>query len=138
MEDWCQCGYNCSDMNSHREKVCCREMNACKVKLKDGTKYYKKSAFSCITEHPGFERNCLYWEVLENAWLSYKQHYGNNAYQNQNDHKRYRHIAYRQLARFIFGIVGRQNHYVLPSCAVTAIRRTFPNPDNQYTGYISD
>jgi hypothetical protein len=52
---------------------------------------------------------------------------------NGERHKRLRHVAYRQLARFLFGIVGRENRYVLPSCAVSVIRNTFQSAN--YTGY---
>ena len=37
-----------------------------------------------------------------------------------------RHAAYRELARFLFGLVGLENRYVLPSCAVPAIGLLFP------------
>ena len=55
------------------------------------------------------------------------QQYGANAYTNYQLHKRYRHVAYRQLARFLYGIVGRYVRYVLPACAINKIREKFPN-----------
>ena len=58
------------------------------------------------------------------------------AYVNNNKHKRYRHVAYRQLARFLFGIVGKDIRYVLPSCAVNVIWETFPGQQNElFTGF---
>ena len=69
------------------------------------------------------------------AWLAYRQQYGAAAYISDHVNKRYRHIAYRQLARFLFGIVGRENRAPLPSCAVKRIRETFPSTDGEYTGY---
>ena len=52
-------------------------------------------------------------------------------------HKNLRHIAYRQLARFLFQVVGRENRYVLPSCVVSKIRSSFPAKENeQYTGFM--
>ena len=137
-DQWFDCT-NCRDMDTHRERVCCQEIDACVEKLDDAIIHYGQiEPFSCITLHPGFTRNCLYWEVLENAWLSYKQHYGAHAYQNNNKHKRYRHVAYRQLSRFLFGLVGRENRYVLPCCAVSAIRKQFHSLDDVYTGYNSE
>ena len=38
----------------------------------------------CICEHPGLILNCLYREVLDNAWLSYKQQYGQNGFGDVN------------------------------------------------------
>ena len=123
-------------MDSHRERVCCREVQQSIDRLCEAvTQYNHVMPFDCITQHSGFQLNCLRWEVLDNAWLAYKQQYGVQAYEHESAHKRYRHIAYRQLARFLFGIVGRENRYALPSCAVKLIRQTFPSPNEEYTGY---
>lgn len=136
VEQWCTCN-NCTDMASHREKVCCDDMQSCSEKKDDATVYYgKDSSFECICDHPGFRLVCLRWEVLELAWNQYKRQYGREAYNNHNRYKRYRHVAYRQLASFLFGSVGRNNRYILPSCAVNKIRETFPNDNGEeYTGF---
>lgn len=96
VSEWCHC-HECIDMPTHREKLCCHDVQKCADKLIDSVNRYKKDEpFICITEHPGFTLNCLQPEVLDNAWLSYKQHYGANAYVEQGDvYKRYRHVAYR-------------------------------------------
>ena len=45
-------------------------------------------------------------------------------------------IAYRQLAKFLFEVIGREICYVLPSCAVNKIRETFPPlPNEEITGF---
>lgn len=130
-------------MDTHRERVCCYDLDVCgQRKFEAITHYGGEDPFNCICESPGFVNNYLLWEVLENAWLAYKQQYGAGAYENHNRNKRYRHIAYRQLARFLYGIVGRNNRYALPSCTVKTIRRTFPNAENEeevdpyYTGFL--
>lgn len=136
VEHWCTCD-NCTNMDRHREKVCCTEMNACTERFDDGIIYHKQEQqYNCITEHCSFEALCLNRDVLTVAWHSYRQTYGQRAYQNQNEHKRFRHIAYRQLARFLFGVVGHINRYILPSCAVNRIREAFSAPENElYTGF---
>lgn len=136
MATWCCCG-NCAVMDTFRERKCCTELEECQQRFEDSINLYgNEDAFTCIVQHPGFINNCLLWEVLENAWLAYKQHYGNQAYVNNNDHKRWRHVAYRQLARFLHGVVGKDNRFVLPACAVTAIRQTFQKPeDEQFVGF---
>ena len=126
-------------MNTYRERVCCFDLDECGQRKNEATTHYNQAdPYDCICQHPGFINNCLLWEVLENAWLTYKQQYGAAAYQNDNDNKRYRHVAYRQLARFLYGIVGRDNRYALPSCAVNMIRATFPNINNDvnFTGFL--
>ena len=136
VHNWCKCDH-CTNMDKYVERVCCREVPESVRRLCEAVTQYDdiNMPLDCITEHPGFQLNCLRWEVLENAWLAYKQQYGAQAYDHNHLHKRYRHVAYRQLARFLFGIVGKENRYALPSCAVNAIRLTFPSPNNQYTGY---
>lgn len=124
-------------MHTYRERLCCDDLEACSEKKDDAMVHYGQQApYTCICDHPGFQLNCLHWEVLDVAWNQYKGQYGRDAYENENKFKRYRHIAYRQLASLLFGRVGRYNRYILPSCAVASIRRQFPN-DNQdaYTGF---
>ena len=126
-------------MDVYRERICCQEMQASQERLDDAVIHYQQeNRFTRITANPGFIRNCLQWEVVDNAWLAYKQQYGARAYNDRaNISKRRRHVAYRQLARFLFGVVGRDNRYILPSCAVSIIRTTYPtdNNENDYTGF---
>ena len=125
-------------MPSNREKVCCHNIPRCRQRFVDAvTKYSQEEPYQCICAHEGFRVNCLRWDVLDIAWMAYKQHYGADGYDDPNVNKRYRHIAYRQLARLLFGVVGRSNRYILPSCAVTIIRNTFPiQQEEQYTGFM--
>ena len=44
-----------------------------------------------------------------------------------------RYITYRQLARWCLGYLGREVRVVLPSCAVSRIRATFPSAS--YLGF---
>ncbi|XP_046860499.1 uncharacterized protein LOC124453706 isoform X2 [Xenia sp. Carnegie-2017] len=71
-------------------------------------------------------RDNLEWWVLQTAWYQYKQQY-EVAYDGPED-KLYRHVAYRQLARWCWGVLGREVRVILPSYAVTHIRETFPLP----------
>ena len=124
-------------MDKYVERVCCQEVLECEERMDEAIyRYNHVDPFECITEHPGFIRNCLQDEVLENAWLVYRQQYGRHAYEGPR-HKLLRHVAYRQLAHFLFGIVGREVRYVLPSCAVKAIRGAFPPAmGDRYTGFL--
>ena len=76
VENWCSCS-NCTTMGRHRECICCNELHQCLERCNDAIIHYKKdTAFNCIKEHPGFVANCLTWEVINVAWLAYKQQYG--------------------------------------------------------------
>ena len=81
---------------------------------------------SCITEHPGFHAVCLNRWVLQTACYQYKQQY-HNSYEGP-EHKQNRHIAYRQLAQWCWGILGKDVRVALQSCAVCCIRAHFPLP----------
>ena len=52
----------------------------------------------CTVQHPGFEAVRLNVWVLPTVWLQYKQEYGSSAYEGP-EHKKNRHITYRQLVR---------------------------------------
>ena len=44
------------------------------------------------------------------------------------EHKKQRHVAYRQLVRWCWGVLGKEIRVPLPSCAVSCIRANFPPP----------
>ena len=80
----------------------------------------------CITQHPGFHPVCINRWVLQVAWYQYKQQY-KAAYDGWED-KLFRHIAYRQLTRWCWGILGKEIRVVLPACAVMCTRNFYPPP----------
>ena len=82
-----------------------------------------------IMQHPRVSAVCLSRWVLQTAWYQYKQQYA-DAYEGP-DHKQKRHIGYRQLARWCWGLLGKQIRVVLSSCAVCCIRAHFPPPGIQ-------
>ena len=50
-------------------------------------------------------------------------------------HRTLRYVSYQQLARWCWGYLGRDVRVVLPSCAVSKIRETFPSDDSVYIGF---
>lgn len=122
----CQCG-NCQRLNRVQECVCCSEIDCVVAKNNEAVEAEGLAEPPvCITQHPGFHAVCLNRWVLQTAWYQYKQQY-HEAYEGP-PHKQNRHIAYRQLARWCWGILGREVRVVLPSCAVCCIRAHFPPP----------
>ena len=114
-------------MDTSEECICCQEIqkvfNKCQEVVADGE---AASPPTCITQHPGFLPVCTNKYVLQTAWLQYKQQYQES--HEGPEHKKFRHIAYRQLARWCWGILGKEIRVVLPSCAVMCIRQHFPPP----------
>ena len=49
--------------------------------------------------------------------------------------REWQYSAYRSYIHSIFGGLGRMQRKVIPACVVVAIRKTFPEPNNQYDGY---
>ena len=107
---------------SIEECVCCCEID----EVSD-----KKQDHPCIIGHPGFSTVCLDQCVLQTAYYGYRQEYGQN--KDKPINQRYRYIAYRQLARWCWGYLGKDVRVPLPSCAVNRIREEFPSPD--YDGF---
>ena len=50
------------------------------------------------------------------------------------EHRENRHVAYRQLARWCWGCLGKEVRVPLPSCAVSCIRAHFapPGPEEEF------
>ena len=60
-------------MQSHRECLCCQEVQVVMNKLSEAG----DTQLTCITEHPGFASVCLNIWVLQAAYSQYRQQYGN-------------------------------------------------------------
>ena len=118
------------------ECVCCQEIREIREKNKKVSEV-ENLQISCITDNPGFKAVCLNRWVLEASWFQYRQQYG--AGNNIPEHKKNRHIAYRQLVRWCWGVLGKEIRVVLPSCAVMCIRAHFPPPgieeDFEFVGF---
>ena len=122
----CKCDH-CQIMDSVHECMCCQEINEiaslCMQMVVEGE---AAEAPLCITDHPGFLAVCTNKYVLRTAWFQYKQQY-KDSYKGP-EYKQLHHIACRQLARWDWGVLGKEVRVVLPSCAVMCIRQQFPPP----------
>ena len=47
-----------------------------------------------------------------------------------------RYGSYRMITNWIHGKLGWKNRKVLPSCIVKYIRRTYPDENEDYTGFM--
>lgn len=125
-------------MDREEECCCCQEIEQVKAKNVEAVQIENIEQPSCITDHPGFKAVCLNVWVLQAAWYQFRQQYGDKAYEGP-DHKLKRHIAYRQLVRWCWGVLGKNIRVPLPSCAVCCIRAHFPPPgledDFVYEGF---
>ena len=118
-------------MDREPECVCCHEIERISSKNEEVFEHVKPTEpYDSITDNPGFRTVCLDRWVLQAAWLDYKQQYGSRAYEGP-EHKENRHIAYRHLVRWCWGVLGKEIRVVLPSCAVSCIRAHFPPPGNE-------
>jgi hypothetical protein len=118
-------------MDREEECVCCHEIERIVSKNEEVAQHEKhKRHYNCITDNPGFRTVCLDRWVLQAAWYQYRQQYGNRAHQGP-EHKENRHVAYHQLVRWCWGVLGKEIRVVLPSCAVSCIRAHFPPPGNE-------
>ncbi|XP_062569765.1 uncharacterized protein LOC134231811 [Saccostrea cucullata] len=125
--DWCSCQC-CTIMASNTENRCCQEIQQVKEEISR-----TDTSLNCITHHPGFRTVCLDIHVLRTAYYQYRQQYGGNL---EESTKRHRYTAYRQFVRWCWGYLGKKVRVVIPSCAVSKIRETFPlQPGETHTGF---
>ena len=117
-------------MDRVEESVCCQE-------IKEVAQVEQLGIPGCITDNPGFQAVCLNQWVLQAAWSQYRQ-YGTRAYEGP-EHKNKRHVVYRQMVRWCWGVLGKDIRVPLPSCAVSCIRAHFPPPgleeDFEFDGF---
>ena len=113
-------------MKREEESIFCQEVDAVRDKFFEDVREERLQAEPrCIKQHPGFEVVYLNVWVLQTAWLQYKQQYGSSAYEGP-EHKKNRHIAYRQVVRWCWGTLGKNIRIPLPSCAVNCTCAPFP------------
>ena len=125
-------------MDRVEESVCCQEIKEVKWKNEQVAQVEQLEIPGCITDNPGFQAVCLNQWVLQAAWSQYRQEYGTRAYEGP-EHKNKRHVAYRQMVRWCWGVLGKDIRVPLPSCAVSCIRAHFPPPgleeDFEFDGF---
>lgn len=112
--------------------LCCQEFPRIQWR-KDQALLLHDLDLRCIINYPAFQTAILDPYALNLVWLEYRQHY-RNAYEGEQ-HKKFRHIAYRQFVRFIWEYLGVSRRVRLPTCVVGKIRSAFPSPDGTYTGF---
>ena len=84
--------------------ICCQEITAVKNKIIEAvTSGECQEEPNCVTQHPGFHPVCINRWMLQIAWYQYKQLY-KDPYDGP-EHRLFRHIAYRPLARWCWGIL---------------------------------
>ncbi|XP_069580288.1 P2X purinoceptor 7 [Brachyistius frenatus] len=110
---WCKCGC-CAPSSLPQEALCCR-----------------RSDGACITWSPLFEQLVLSRSLLE-AVLWYR---GPLSPLDQVQTAALRHCAYGQYISWRFGFPPADTHPAIPSCCVWRIRKEYPNPDGQYSGF---
>ncbi|XP_064472178.1 P2X purinoceptor 7-like [Ornithodoros turicata] len=117
--EWCTCG-SCRSMDTGREDVCCRDVPAAMQKMPVG----------CVATAAEFQASCL-TEIVVQLALQMLENQG--VFRNTPLHERYRHVAYKQCASWLWGRLEEGDRRVLPSCVVWAIRDKFPS--TFYTGF---
>lgn len=109
---WCKCGC-CVNMGNVDENKCCDKR-------------------ICITSYYMFKKLCLDRDVLKLNIIARSDLRADNMEFTTNA---YRKAAYRQMALWKYGRLGRGNRRVHPSCVVTMIRKFYPSPDDRYMGF---
>ncbi|XP_077316021.1 P2X purinoceptor 7-like [Lithobates pipiens] len=122
---WCSCE-RCIKMPTQVESVCCREIYAVDACIPEG--------HQCITQADTFISQIVHHEHVRIAYMAI--HMDNLPLVDANNNRRLRKTAYRTFIAWIYGILGKGNRRVIPSCAVNAVRLVFPDPNGSYVGFL--
>lgn len=132
---WCKCG-KCALMEKTIESFCCHEKSLEYDEYEDILKKVELEEFTCMTDLSAFQNNMLSRDVLYVDVSQYmEENWPLGDEELQQKHKLYRLASYRRCSRWIFGILGKKNRRVFPSCVYTRIRNEFPSPDGLYTHF---
>lgn len=116
--NWCKCNH-CKVMNTHEESLCCKD--------EVPQEYFELK--ECIIENEDFKVVCLNEAVLKTT-LNMLNNLRGNKIEYGNISLRY--AAYRQFTWWIHNRLGKGVRRVIPSCAIWAIRETYPDQNNIY------
>ncbi|XP_077598709.1 uncharacterized protein LOC144213874 [Stigmatopora nigra] len=125
--DWCHCG-SCHQMPNEVENVCCRDIPMVLRRIQQ-----VPEELTCITNHPGFEANCLNHYVLQNISNIYKSCCGPVP---TKTHIGFTFVAYRSFVSWCWGSLAVELQVVIPSCAVRRIKEEFPDLTGHCVGFI--
>lgn len=114
--DFCFCG-RCVLLAPESKQICCQ-----------------RSHGPCITLDPTFTDLCLRPNVLEVCGiLNYGSQFGRTKVSYEPS--AFRNSADRFYTLWQQGILGSGVRIQMPNCALARIRRQYPAPDGQYTGF---
>ncbi|KAL7394960.1 hypothetical protein ABVT39_007775 [Epinephelus coioides] len=117
---WCRCT-RCRLMPTDIQNKCCRMDEA-----------------NCISRLPHMALFILDEHVLHLSRRLRNDIYAlHDTQEPGDDNQEYRHAAYRNFVLWQCGALGARNRVVILSCCVWRIRDKYPDPNGQYTGFIS-
>eukprot|EP00111_Clytia_hemisphaerica_P007238 TCONS_00021017-protein len=112
--DWCECE-GCQIETREIDCLCCNEVAALNEKFDQGD-------FQCIIDSPQFPKMCL-------------DETNRDLLEEIPSNRSLRYAAYRKFSWWVFKRLGKNNRRVIPSCVLSKIRSTFPDPEGKYTKY---
>ena len=120
--NWCICG-KCRRMETEDESKCCREPGEVPGE------YFGEH--ECITNNENFQTVCLHNEVLKTTLFMLNNVRDGINISNQST----RYAGYRQYTWWVHNRLGKGVRKVIPSCAIWAIRDTYPETSNNYVPF---
>ncbi|XP_040294868.1 P2X purinoceptor 7-like [Bufo bufo] len=121
---WCTCN-NCEPMPMPVESICCQEVSNIEPYLEE---------MGCIIEHDYFHQFCQDRGKVEVSMRSIGQVLHPPPDKDLN--RLLRKTAYRGFTSWIHGYLGVAKRRPIPSCAVSVIRKVFPDPEQDYCGFL--
>lgn len=113
LPSFCVCGF-CREMPTDKERRCCKERRHCR------------------SQTGSFRNICLDSDNISTVIRSIADTY---VFIPVYDNREMRHAAYRQYVMWQHGHLGKGHRVVIPSCCVWEIRKHYPSPNGQYTGF---
>ena len=127
----CHC-HKCKEMPLRVEQKCCSEEKLNNTCLPD----YVQGR--CVLDTEDI-KHCLHHVTVRHLWMEQQRYFGLTGdallFGNMTN-KNYRYHAYRSYVKYIYGLLGRYNRKVIPSCVINYIRNKWPDPEGSYIGFI--
>ena len=117
--EWCKCG----EYNIEKREIDCLCYQNSKFDCKN---------MSCVIKPIEFETLCINKFVLENILIGLRESRRDHMEKTWSN-RSLRYAAYKQFIWWVFKYLGKGNRRLISSCALSRIRKLYPEHNREYT-----
>jgi|UniRef100_A0AC35G3H9 hypothetical protein len=144
VDSYCRCE-NCPVDVSIKQAVCCRDVVASETLWSKNWQNYISNCEKCfiydskivdiVTNVFEIDNFIIHDQLRLQDIAKLQREPYINEYNRAEEDEKYRFACYRKITQLVHKTTGFKKRVQLPACVVAFIRKTYPSPSNEYTGF---